>query len=224
MKLFICSICGFIYDEASGYPDGGISPGTIWNDVPASFVCPLCGASKTDFKEKPETGSNPAGAAVPDISRTQPENVGYSAAELSAVFSNLAKGGEKQYDPELSALYQELSNYYKSKSKSADKHGFKSLDALLQTDLSSGFSFANRTAAEYHDRGALRALKWSEQVSRMISSHLNKITDGSAGFIENTNLYVCEICGFIYVGDEKPEICPICKVPNSKMTQIRRAA
>ena len=27
------------------------------------------------------------------------------------------------------------------------------------------------------------------------------------------NVYVCEICGFAYVGDDAPDICPVCKAP-----------
>ena len=48
-KTYMCLICGFIYDEASGLPDEGIAPGTRWEDVPADFECPDCGISKFDF-------------------------------------------------------------------------------------------------------------------------------------------------------------------------------
>ena len=41
-------------------------------------------------------------------------------------------------------------------------------------------------------------------------------------FIKNTKVYVCDICGFIYVGDEKPEICPVCKVPSFKLLEVER--
>jgi len=50
MKRYMCIICGFIYDEAEGWPDDGIAPGTRWEDVPESWVCPDCGASKDDFE------------------------------------------------------------------------------------------------------------------------------------------------------------------------------
>ncbi len=36
------------------------------------------------------------------------------------------------------------------------------------------------------------------------------------------NVYVCEICGFIYFGGEAPEICPVCKVPRQKIAPIAR--
>jgi rubrerythrin len=42
--------------------------------------------------------------------------------------------------------------------------------------------------------------------------------------LENTNVYVCEICGFIYVGDTPPEICPVCKVPSLKLRRVEKEA
>ena len=49
-KLFICVQCGFEYDEAKGWPEDGISPGTRWEDIPEDWSCPDCGAAKTDFE------------------------------------------------------------------------------------------------------------------------------------------------------------------------------
>ena len=51
MKKYVCSVCGYIYDEAAGDPDNGIAPGTAWGDVPEDFVCPLCGVGKDQFEE-----------------------------------------------------------------------------------------------------------------------------------------------------------------------------
>jgi rubredoxin-NAD+ reductase len=51
MKKYVCSICGWEYDEAEGAPEYGIAPGTKWEDVPADFVCPMCGADKDSFNE-----------------------------------------------------------------------------------------------------------------------------------------------------------------------------
>ncbi|MEA5144115.1 MAG: rubredoxin [Oscillibacter sp.] len=49
MKKYICSICGYVYDEAVGDPNNGIAPGTKWEDVPDDWVCPECGAGKDQF-------------------------------------------------------------------------------------------------------------------------------------------------------------------------------
>ena len=46
---YVCNLCGYVYDEAAGDPDNGIAPGTKWEDVPADWVCPLCGAGKEEF-------------------------------------------------------------------------------------------------------------------------------------------------------------------------------
>jgi rubredoxin len=52
MKTYVCTVCGFIYSEAEGLPDDGYAPGTLFADLPESWVCPLCGASKDEFEEQ----------------------------------------------------------------------------------------------------------------------------------------------------------------------------
>ena len=49
-EKYMCVICGFIYDEALGCPQDGIVPGTRWEDVPDTWCCPDCGASKADVE------------------------------------------------------------------------------------------------------------------------------------------------------------------------------
>jgi rubredoxin len=52
MKKYVCMICDYIYDEAIGIPDARIAPGTKWEELPDDWVCPLCGAAKSEFKEE----------------------------------------------------------------------------------------------------------------------------------------------------------------------------
>ncbi len=56
---WICESCGFIYDPAEGDPDGGIPPGTPFEDIPDTWFCPVCGARKKDFV--PVRGLSPPG-------------------------------------------------------------------------------------------------------------------------------------------------------------------
>ena len=49
MKKYTCSLCGYVYDEEKGDPDDGIAPGTKFEDIPDTWVCPTCGASKAEF-------------------------------------------------------------------------------------------------------------------------------------------------------------------------------
>ena len=51
LKLYVCEICGYEYDEAAGVPDQDIAPGTIWDDVPDTFQCPVCGVGKDQFTQ-----------------------------------------------------------------------------------------------------------------------------------------------------------------------------
>jgi rubredoxin len=52
MAKYVCSVCGYIYDEELGNPDQGIAPGTKWEDLPADFVCPMCGVDKEMFDKQ----------------------------------------------------------------------------------------------------------------------------------------------------------------------------
>ena len=51
---YVCEICGWVYDEDEGYPEGGIAPGTKWEDVPEDFECPVCYVGKDQFSEAAE--------------------------------------------------------------------------------------------------------------------------------------------------------------------------
>jgi len=50
MQKYKCAICGFVYDPEEGDPDGGIAPGTPFEDIPESWICPVCGVRKEDFE------------------------------------------------------------------------------------------------------------------------------------------------------------------------------
>ncbi len=50
MEKYVCVVCGYVYDPATGDPDNGVAPGTAWADVPEEWVCPLCGVGKDQFE------------------------------------------------------------------------------------------------------------------------------------------------------------------------------
>jgi rubredoxin len=52
MEKYVCTVCGYIYDEATGDPDNGVAPGTKFDDIPDDWVCPLCGVPKSDFEKE----------------------------------------------------------------------------------------------------------------------------------------------------------------------------
>ena len=51
MAKYECDPCGYVYDPAEGDSEGGVPAGTAFEDLPADWVCPICGASKDEFKK-----------------------------------------------------------------------------------------------------------------------------------------------------------------------------
>ena len=49
MAKYICSACGYAYDEEIGDPDNGLEPGTAFEDLPDDWMCPMCGVGKSMF-------------------------------------------------------------------------------------------------------------------------------------------------------------------------------
>lgn len=47
---YVCTVCGYVYDEATGDPDNGIAAGTKFEDLPDDFVCPICAVGKDMFE------------------------------------------------------------------------------------------------------------------------------------------------------------------------------
>ncbi|MEG0898209.1 MAG: rubredoxin [Oscillospiraceae bacterium] len=220
MKKFVCTICGYIYDEAAGIPEKGIAPGTKWEDLPNDWVCPLCGAPKALFKEQQSTENKPVRPATMAVENEEMREMSFS--ELSILCSNLAKGCEKQYLAEESQLFTTLADYYNSKVAPSAETDIETLINLINKNLEENYPMTNGLAKDNSDRGSLRALVWSEKVTRMLSSLLIRYKNEGESFLENTNVFVCDICGFIYVGDEAPDICPVCKVPKFKILKLQR--
>ena len=52
MKKWVCTVCGWVYDEELGDQDYDLAPGVAFEDLPEDFVCPLCGVGKDQFEEE----------------------------------------------------------------------------------------------------------------------------------------------------------------------------
>lgn len=46
-----CLACGYIYDSEKGDPGAGIKAGTSFEDLPNTWVCPVCGVPKDMFEK-----------------------------------------------------------------------------------------------------------------------------------------------------------------------------
>ncbi len=49
MQKYVCDACGWVYDPAVGDPDNGVAAGTAFEDLPDDWMCPECGAAKSEF-------------------------------------------------------------------------------------------------------------------------------------------------------------------------------
>jgi rubredoxin len=52
MDKYVCDVCGYVYDPAEGDPDNGVLAGTSFESVPDDWVCPVCGAPKSEFSKQ----------------------------------------------------------------------------------------------------------------------------------------------------------------------------
>ncbi|HKM03735.1 MAG TPA: rubredoxin [Lachnospiraceae bacterium] len=219
MGKYVCSVCGYIYDEKKGIPEAGIAPGTLWEELPDNWVCPLCGATKSEFENQVEAVISEDKKKIM-ISELPSDYKELSRLEMSALCTNLARGCEKQYKAEEAGLFMQLAGHFKEASPPAKEPDINKLITLIEKDLEEGFPTANIVSSEAKDRGALRALVWSEKVTRILKSLLSRYQKEGDDMFMNTGVFVCTICGFIFVGDTPPDICPVCKVPNWKFEKI----
>ena len=209
---YVCQICGYVYDEEREK--------TKFSDLPDSWTCPLCGAEKTNFKperEEAEAADTKNEEASPAIMReAEPDMKQLSFGELSVLCSNLARGCEKQYMPEEAKLYSELAEYFRRAEPKPEAADMEKLSALIEDDLKNGYPELIGRAESDLDRGTLRICAWGGKVTRILDALVKRYNREGERLLYDTNVWVCTVCGFIYIGDAAPELCPVCKVPSWK--------
>ncbi len=208
---YICQICGYIYDDAKEK--------IPFAELPDTWKCPLCGAARADFR--PETGPEEIPAAPVPVLEDDLQEL--SAGQLAALCSNLARGCEKQYRSEEAGLFRELADYFAAVTPAVDDASVEKLAAALQSDIGQ-YGSVRAAADAAGDRGAARICVWGEKVTRMLSSLVRRYLDEGEAMLAGTNVWVCTTCGFVYVGDQAPELCPVCKVPTWKFEKIEGRA
>ena len=216
---YVCSVCGYIYDEAGEKQ--------VFSELPDSWRCPVCKAAKAVFApekraDEPKAAPAPVPAAEPVSGEEDSEKL--SVGELSALCSNLARGCEKQYKEEEASLFRELAEYFAAVMPAVPEADMDSLAALIQGDLDKGYLAVNAAADAAGDRGTKRVCVWGEKVTNMLNSLLSQYRQEGEAFLADTEIWVCTVCGFIYIGDSAPALCPVCKVPSWKFEKIERRA
>lgn len=211
---YICKICGFIYDDSKQQ--------VLFDQLPDTWKCPVCGAAKSDFELLADKPEEPVRKAVEKKPVIDEDIIKMSPQELSALCSNLARGCEKQYRSEESKLYTELADYFKSIAPQTQDAEVGVLGSLLEEDINEGYPNLRSIASENKDRGTLRVCTWGEKVTRMLSSLVQRYEKEGLAFLDHTEVWVCTVCGFVYIGETPPELCPVCKVPSWKFEKMER--
>ena len=203
MKKYECTICGYIYDDAK--------ESVKFEDLPDDWTCPICGAPKAVFREIKEEIEEIENVENLDEEEDIRE---LTNTEVSYICSNLAKACEKQYLKEEQDLFNELAKHYSNKE---NKEGtINDIQNKIEEDIK---EFENALKTE--DRGAKRVLTWASKATNMMNVILKNYKEKGLDYLKDTKIWVCDICGFIYVGDTPPKFCPICKVPSFKILEVK---
>lgn len=216
-----CSTCGYIYDEEK--------EGVKFADLPDNWSCPVCGEGKEGFEPMDEDDapvvevkSEPKKAVPVSVAWEDDELRELTAGQLSALCSNLKRGCGVQQLSREAELFGQIADYFESRAVRPDNEGVATLLSMIDSDLES-FDIAKSTAYLMSDRGSLRVLTWSEKATIIMKSVLERYQNDPS-FLEHTNVYVCDICGFIYIGDNPPDVCPVCKVPGHMILKVKGVA
>ncbi|MCI7356454.1 MAG: rubredoxin [Parabacteroides sp.] len=209
---YVCQICGYVYDDAKEK--------VPFAELPDDWKCPLCGAAKSNFK--PEANGDEK-KVVTAIEPMEADLEKLSVGQLAALCSNLARGCEKQYKQEEADLFKQLADYFTAVVPAVNDASVEKIAKELQTDADN-YAAVRATADANADRGAARVCVWGEKVTRMLSSLVNRYLNEGEAMLKDTNIWVCTTCGFVYIGDTPPELCPVCKVPDWKFEKIEGRA
>ena len=208
---YVCSICGYVYDEAK--------QGKPFAALPETWTCPLCGAAKSAFA--PEAAAKSAAPAPPAAppAPVHGDMQKLSPGALSILCSNLARGCEKQYKEEEAALFREIADWFAAAAPAAQETGVDALASRMGEDLAA-YPALNAAAVQAGDRGTQRICVWGEKVTAILKTLVERYRREGEAMLRDTDIWVCSVCGFAYVGKEPPRLCPVCKVPAWKFEKI----
>ena len=138
---------------------------------------------------------------------------------LPAIFSNLAKASEKQQKTAQTKLFSELAESFQL----PDSEQIDTVETVkdqIAGDLKNHYPEIRKRAELVNDRGVLRALSWGQKVTTLQKSLIDRYLMKGDDFFVDNDLFVCEACGFIFLGKESPNLCPVCKAPEKRFSKV----
>ena len=212
---YVCSICGYVYDEAK--------QGKPFAALPETWTCPLCGAAKSAFAPEAAAKSAAPAPTVAPPALVHGDMQKLSPGALSILCSNLARGCEKQYKEEEAALFREIADWFAAAAPAAQETGVDAIASRIGEDLAA-YPALNAAAVQAGDRGTQRICVWGEKVTAILKTLVERYRREGEAMLRDTDIWVCSVCGFAYVGKEPPQLCPVCKVPAWKFEKIEGRA
>ena len=211
---YVCSVCGYVYDEAREK--------TAFSDLPDSWKCPVCKAAKAAFvPEAPKEGlslrQSPCCSGMNTVSEEE-HFTKLSVGQLAALCSNLARGCEKQYRGKKRLCSPAWRSTLPRVRRRIRRPPWKPFLPLWQRTSKKAIPLSVQppTPLRQGTKRSVYGRKGHKDAAFLLSQYES---EGEA-FLRDTPVWVCSVCGFVYVGGEPPEICPVCKVPSWKFDQI----
>jgi len=148
-----------------------------------------------------------------------------NSSTMALWFGNYANLATKAQRPMLAARFGALSRFFAEDARrrilEEERSGIpmiKELSGLISECASEAYPQLQRSAGM--NRGVLRAYTWGNKVATILKSVVSRLeAKGDALLAEGQAFFVCDACGFMFVGSAAPEICPVCKAPASRFAR-----
>ena len=103
--------------------------------------------------------------------------------------------------------YKDLKAYLNDAYYEIKRHEIDNLSNMIMSDINEKYVEVNNVAKVNGDRGAARVCVWGEKVTRMLNSLVNRYIEKGEEIFEDSEVWLCTTCGFIFIGKNPPEKC-----------------
>ncbi len=210
MAKYVCKVCGYVHE------------GELTDD----FECPACGAPASEFEKVEETSKKNPYAGTKTEKNLWTAFAGESQARNKyTYFASVAK---KQGFEQIAALFLKTAENEKEHAKL----WFKALGGIGDTaeNLLSAAEGENyewtdmysQMAKDADEEGFQELAEQFRGVAAIEKTHeeryralLNNVEMKQVFEKSEVKVWECRNCGHIVVGTKAPEVCPVCKHPQS---------
>mgnify|MGYP002650248344 FL=1 len=210
MAKYVCKVCGYVHE------------GELTDD----FKCPACGAPASEFEKVEETSTKNIYAGT----KTEQNLLAAFAGESQArnKYTYFASVAKKQGFEQIAALFLKTAENEKEHAKL----WFKALGGIGDTaeNLRAAAEGENhewtdmyvQMAKDADEEGFYELAEQFRGVAAIEKAHeeryralLNNVETQQVFEKSEVKVWECRNCGHIVVGTKAPEVCPVCKHPQS---------